>query len=167
MEGISSFKESAVYFLGESVRMIEKALAEFNDEEIWHKPSTELNSMANLLLHLSGNIRQYVISSLGQEPDTRQRDLEFSQTIGPSKEQLLADFKSTVDQAISIILAAPESELLRKRTVQGKEHDGIGIVIHVVEHLSYHTGQIAFWVKYQKAKDLDFYAGRDLNSLNP
>jgi len=167
MEWIGSFKENAVYYLRESVRMIERSLAEFNDEEIWHKPNEELNSMANLLLHLSGNIRQYIISSLGQQTDTRQRDLEFSQSDGPSKDQLLAEFKSTVDQAISVIQAVPESELLCKRVVQDKEHDGLGIVIHVVEHLSYHTGQIAFWVKYRKAKDLGFYEGRDLNALNP
>lgn len=167
MEWIDSFKENAVYFLRESVGMIEKSLAEFTDEETWHKPNPELNSMANLLLHLSGNIRQYVISSLGNEPDIRQRDLEFSKTEGPSKEALITDFKATVDQAISVIQQAPKEEFLRKRYVQGQEHDGIGIVIHVTEHLSYHTGQIAFWVKYRKGKDLDFYAGRDLNTLNP
>lgn len=167
MDGISSLKENAIFYLNESVRMIDKSFANLDEEEIWQKPNPELNSMANLILHLSGNIRQYIISSLGGQPDTRQRDLEFSQTRGQSKEALLAGFKATVDEAIGQIRNASETELLRKRKVQGTEMDGMGIVIHVVEHLSYHTGQIAFWVKYRKRLDLDFFAGRDLNQLNP
>ena len=167
MKGINAFRENAVYYLQESVRMIERSLAEFNEEEIWQPPNPELNSMANLLLHLCGNIRQYVISSLGRQPDTRERNLEFAQKGGASKVELLAQFRDTVDEAISVIREAPEAELLRKREVQGLEHDGIGIVIHVVEHLSYHTGQIAFWVKYRKGIDLGFYEGRDLDKLNP
>jgi len=146
---------------------IEKSLEELNEEEIWQQPNPELNSVANLLLHLSGNIRQYVISSLGQQPDIRERDLEFSQRGGRSKSELLRNFKNTVEKAIVVIQEATESELIRKREVQGMEHDGLGIVIHVVEHLSYHTGQIAFWVKYRKGIDLGFYDGRDLNKLNP
>lgn len=167
MDWINPFKINAVYYLSESLRMIDKSMAQLNEEEIWQKPNPELNSMANLLLHLSGNIRQYIISSLGGQPDTRQRDLEFSQAGGRSKESLLGGFKATVEEAIKVIQEATEAELLRKREVQGMEQDGLGIVIHVVEHLSYHTGQIAFWVKYRKNVDLDFYSGRDLNQLNP
>ena len=167
MEWISAFKNNAVYYLQESLRMIEKSWAEMTDDEIWEKPNRELNSMANLLLHLTGNIRQYVISSLGQQPDTRERDLEFAAKGGVSKAELLSDFRTTVNQAISVIRETPDKELLRKRKVQGIDHDGLGIVIHVVEHLSYHTGQIAFWVKYRKGIDLGFYEGRDLNALNP
>lgn len=167
MDGMSSFKENAVYYMGESLRMIEKSMAQLNDEEVWEKPGPELNSMANLLLHLSGNIRQYIISSLGGQPDTRQRDLEFSQSGGASTEKLLAGFRATVAEAVTVIRGLTEKELLCLREVQGMEQDGIGIVIHVVEHLSYHTGQIAFWVKYRKNLDLDFYAGRDLNKSNP
>ena len=167
MNGMNAFRENAVYYLQESVRMIEKSLKQLSEEELWQQPNPELNSMANLLLHLSGNIRQYVISSLGKQPDTRDRDLEFAQRGGLSKDELLAQFKATVNEAISVIREAPEAELLRKREVQGMEHDGLGIVIHVVEHLSYHTGQIAFWVKYRKGVDLGFYDGRDLNALNP
>ena len=59
-----------------------------------------------------------------------------------------------------------EEDLLKVRSVQGFEHSGTGIIIHVVEHYSYHTGQIAFWTKLLKDKDLGFYAGHDLNKKN-
>jgi len=167
MKWIVSVKENAKYHMQESIRMIEKSLAQFNDDEAWEKPNSQLNSMANLLLHLSGNIRQYIISSLGEMPDTRERDLEFSQAQDKSKSALLEELKTTVEEAIAVIENCQEDQLLQKREVQGFEMDGLGIIMHVVEHLSYHTGQIAFWVKYRKEKDLGFYEGHNLNSLNP
>ena len=167
MKWSASIKDNASLRMRDSIRMIEKSLSYFNDDETWQKPNAELNSMANLLLHLSGNIRQYIISSLGKMPDIRQRDLEFSTSTGQSKEEVLQELKATVNQAIEVIKNCDETELLRRREVQGFDLDGVGIIIHVVEHLSYHTGQIAFWVKYCKEKDLGFYDGQDLNSLNP
>ena len=167
MNWIVSVKENATYRIQESVRMIEKSLAQLNDDETWEKPNSQLNSMANLLLHLSGNIRQYIISSLGERPDIRQRDQEFSQAQDQTKSALLKEFKTTIEEATAVIGNCREDQLLKKREVQGFELDGLGIIIHVVEHLSYHTGQIAFWVKYRKEKDLGFYEGQDLNSLNP
>ncbi|MDH3699419.1 MAG: DUF1572 domain-containing protein [Flavobacteriaceae bacterium] len=167
MKWSASIKDNASLRMRDSIRMIEKSLSYFNDDETWQKPNAELNSMANLLLHLSGNIRQYIISSLGKMPDIRQRDLEFSTSTGQSKEEVLQELKGTVNQAIEVIKNCDETELLRRREVQGFDLDGVGIIIHVVEHLSYHTGQIAFWVKYCKEKDLGFYDGQDLNSLNP
>ncbi|NND16233.1 MAG: DUF1572 family protein [Eudoraea sp.] len=167
MKWIQSFKENTKYRMQESVGMIEKSLVHFTDEETWQKPNSELNSMANLLLHLSGNIRQYIISSLGEVPDSRARDLEFSQDQGETKEVLINEFKATVDEAINVIENCSEVQLLQKREVQGFELDGLGIILHVVEHLSYHTGQIAFWIKYCKEKDLNFFDGHDLNTLNP
>ena len=166
MEWIMSIKENARYRMLESVRMIDKSLVLISDEEMWHKPNSKLNSLANLLLHLSGNIRQYIISSLGENADLRERDKEFTVTSGKGKQELLQDFKDTVQEALDIISNCTEEQLLRKREVQGFRMDGMGVVLHVVEHLSYHTGQIAFWVKYNKEKDLGFYEGHDLNRLN-
>ncbi|MBT8235813.1 MAG: DUF1572 domain-containing protein [Bacteroidia bacterium] len=167
MNWIGSVKNNAKYRMLESVGMIEKSLAQLNDDETWEKPNSQLNSMANLLLHLSGNIRQYIISSLGEVADSRQRDQEFSQAQDQTKSTLLREFKATVDEAIAVIENCREDQLLQKREVQGFELDGLGIIMHVVEHLSYHTGQIAFWVKYRKEIDLGFYEGYNLNSLNP
>lgn len=167
MEWIRSVKENARYRMLESVRMIEKSLIHVRDEDMWHKPNSKLNSMANLLLHLSGNIRQYVISSLGETADLREREKEFTKISDTGKQELLQAFKDTVQEALEVISICSEEELLRKREVQGFELDGLGIVLHVVEHLSYHTGQIAFWVKYSQEKDLGFYDGHDLNRLNP
>jgi hypothetical protein len=71
-----------------------------------------------------------------------------------------------VEEAKSVIQNVSSNELLRKRQVQGFYHSGIGIIVHVTEHYSYHTGQIIFWTKLLKNRDLGFYAGIDLNVKN-
>jgi hypothetical protein len=96
----------------------------------------------------------------------RERDKEFSADGGYSKSKLIEKLVGTVDDAKGIIQNVSPSELLRKRHVQGYYHSGIGIIIHVTEHYSYHTGQIIFWTKLLKNKDLGFYAGIDLNTRN-
>ncbi len=150
----------------ENTPRIEKCLAELNEDEIWLRPNDASNSIGNIILHLCGNIRQYAISSLGGMPDVRQRDEEFAARGGCTKQELYDRLSETVSVAIRIIREADEESLLKVRSVQGFDLSGIGIIIHVTEHYSYHTGQIAFWTKLLKAKDLGFYANIDLNIKN-
>ncbi len=158
--------KNALYRLDESTRMIQKSLEDISEEELWQKPNASLNSIANLILHLCGNITQYVISSLGETEDVRNRDLEFSMSEGVTKSELLNKLKETVGIAKRVIFDTSQEQLLKVRSVQGFSFSGIGIIIHAVEHYSYHTGQIAFWVKQLKNKDLGFYDGTDLNIKN-
>jgi len=158
--------EQAIFRLEENTPRIEKCLNELSEEEIWKKPNNSSNSVGNLILHLCGNITQYIISSLNEKEDNRNRDKEFTTTSGYTKSELLKKLTTTLDQAIHILKNLSEKDLLRVRTVQGFDYSGIGIIIHVVEHYSYHTGQITFWTKFLKNKDLGFYAGVDLNKKN-
>ncbi len=141
-------------------------LKELEEAETWKRPNQNSNSVGNIILHLCGNIRQYAISSLGQIEDIRERDKEFSADGGYSKSELLKKLTDTVEQAKNIIKNSSEAELLRKRQVQGFTHSGVGIIVHVTEHYSYHTGQIIFWIKLLKDKDLEFYKDIDLNVKN-
>ena len=147
----------AIFRLEENTPRVEKCLNELSEKEVWLKPNNSTNSVGNLILHLCGNITQYIISSLGNKDDTRIRDLEFTTSGGYNKSELFDTLSSTVTQAVDIIKTLSEDELLRVRSVQGYELSGIGILIHVVEHYSYHTGQIAFWTKLLKDKDLGFF----------
>lgn len=163
---IEELKQNALYRMDESTRMIKKSLADISEEELWQKPNASLNSIANLILHLCGNISQYAISSLGENEDTRNRDVEFAATNGYTKVELLKKLDDVLDSAKRIIFDASTAQFVQKRSVQGFSFSGIGIILHVVEHYSYHTGQIAFWVKQLKNKDLGFYDGVDLNIKN-
>ncbi len=160
------FVQNALYRLDESTRMNTIALAQLTDADIWQRPNESLNSIGNLILHLCGNITQYVIASLGETDDHRDRDAEFAAQSGSSKEELLLKLTATVEEAKRVINDASLDQFIRKREVQGFYFSGIGVVMHAVEHYSYHTGQIAFWVKQMKNKDLGFYAGIDLKIKN-
>lgn len=160
-------------FIGENLRRIDEntkklsaCLDEFAEPDIWKRPNQHSNSVGNIILHLCGNIRQYAISSLGNIKDVRERDKEFSTEGGYTKTELLKKLTETIEEAKNIIQNASEKELLRKRKVQGYLHSGVGIVVHITEHYSYHTGQIIFWTKLLKDKDLGFYAGVNLNERN-
>ncbi len=163
---ISEFVENTCYRMDESTRMIHKSLIDVTEEELWQRPNDSLNSVANLMLHLCGNITQYAVSSLGETDDIREREVEFSLKSGYDKATLLNKLSETVEAAKQCMKLASTAQLLKKREVQGYRFSGIGIIMHVVEHYSYHTGQIAFWVKQLKNKDLGFYEGVDLGVKN-
>jgi uncharacterized damage-inducible protein DinB len=162
----NEFIDQAIFRLNENTPKIEKCLTVLNEEEVWKRPNNSSNSVGNLVLHLCGNITQYIISSLGENEDLRIRDLEFSTSGGHTKTALLNKLKLTINQAIVILKKIKEEDLLRIRSVQGFEYTGMASIIQVVEHYSYHTGQIVFWTKLLKDIDLGFYAGLDLNKKN-
>ena len=165
-EFIKEFINQCLYRIEENTKKLTTCLSELEETEIWKRPNENLNSAGNLLLHLCGNIRQYAISSLVNVEDTRQRDKEFSANGGYSKKELVEKLVTTVNEAKNIIQNIRSEELLRKRHVQGYFYSGLGIIIHVTEHYSYHTGQIIFWTKLLRNKDLGFYTGVDLNVKN-
>ena len=145
----------------ESEERISKCLNELSEEQIWQKPNSQLNSVGNLVHHVCGNMTQYIYASLGQNADERNRDSEFSVSEG-SKEELTELITKSCAQVYSVLKNISETELLKERSVQGFNLTGIGIVIHVTEHFSYHTGQITFWTKFLLNKDLGYYADLDL-----
>ncbi|MHA7057164.1 DinB family protein [Aquimarina sp. M1] len=159
-------KEQIVYRLNESLRMITISFNHLTEDDIWKRFNQSSNSIGNLMLHLCGNITQYAIASLGGLEDKRDRDVEFEAQKGFAKAELLLKLTNTIKEAETVLLNCSFTELMRKREVQGFTFSGIGIAIHVTEHLSYHTGQIAFWTKQLKNKDLGFYEGIDLNTKN-
>ncbi len=160
------FIEQSIYRIDENTKRIIKCLQEIDEIEIWKSANENSNSIGNIILHLCGNIRQYAISALGETKDIRERDKEFSAKAGLTKTELLNKLANTIAEASGIIKNIDENRLLKIYAVQGFNLSGIGIILHVTEHYSYHTGQIAFWTKQLKNKDLGFYAGIDLNVKN-
>jgi uncharacterized damage-inducible protein DinB len=163
---IEELVKNALYRMDESTRMIKKSLENVTDNEIWQKPNDSLNSIGNLILHLCGNMTQYIISSLGEMEDKRNRDAEFQTKDGLTKDESIKKLENTVDDAKRVIFDAKPEQLVKIRSVQGFSFSGVGVIMHAVEHFSYHTGQIAFWVKLLRDKDLGFYDGMDLNTKN-
>lgn len=157
---------NAIFRMDESTAKLDKCLDELSEEELWQRPNEASNSVANLILHMCGNMTQYIIASIGGKVDLRERDLEFSTTSGYNRAKLLQKLHITTKEARDVLLKAEETELLRVRSVQGYQLSGVGNVLHAVEHYAYHTGQIVFWTKWIKDKDLGFYNDINLNAHN-
>ncbi|MCW5516727.1 DinB family protein [Muriicola sp. Z0-33] len=158
--------ENALYRLDESTRMIRSSLSFLQEEDIWKKPNPNSNSVGNLILHLCGNMHQYVLAALGNTEDIRERDSEFSSEPGLSSSALIDMLQRKVDKVKETISSCTLKNMLFRRKVQGFNLSGAGIIMHVVEHYSYHTGQIAYWTKILKDQDLGFYDGIDLTTKN-
>ena len=155
--------KNSQFRLDEGLRMIEISLSKITEEQLWLKPNTSLNSIGNLLLHLCGNITQYGIASLQGVEDKRVRDEEFAISGGYTKTELFEKLTATVSEVKQTIHQLPLDRFLEVKEVQGFSLSGTGNIIHLVEHFSYHTGQIAFWVKQLNNQQLGFYDGVDLN----
>ncbi len=155
--GASFLKESRSLLLGDYLPKIERCVDLLTDEQIWWRANPASNSIGNLLLHLSGNVRQWILVGLGGAPDTRDRDAEFAQRDMIPRDDLLARLRDTLREADQTLARFDEARLLERFTIQGLEVSALLAILHVVEHFSMHTGQIILLAKMFKEIDLEFY----------
>ena len=136
---------------------IERCVALLSDEQIWWRPNVESNSIGNLLLHLSGNARQWIVCGLGAGSDARDRDSEFAQRETIPRSDLLSGLRQTIIEVDATLAKFDMDRLVEKKTIQGLEVTALGAILHVVEHFSMHTGQIILLTKILTSSDLRFY----------
>jgi len=151
------FLDYAVEKLEQLMGRIEICLGMLSEEQIWFRRHGNENAIGNLLLHLSGNVRQWIISSLGDEPETRDRNSEFDTQGGLTAVELAARLRQTLERAIHTVSGLTADRLARTYEIQTYRVSGVEAVFHVVEHFSYHTGQIIFATKSFTGDDLGFY----------
>ena len=135
---------------------ITRCLKILSEEDIWWRPNRASNSVGNLILHLQGNVRQWIISGLGGQPDRRERDREFAETGPIPRRVLVAEFRKTIKEADSVLGTIKSADLVRMFSIQGFDVTGLQAVCHVAEHFAFHAGQIIFVTKLKQGKDLKF-----------
>jgi uncharacterized damage-inducible protein DinB len=140
-----------------------QCLNSLTEAEIWYRPNENSNSVGNLVLHLCGNITQWVIAGLGATEDTRQRQAEFDEQ-GPIETKILLEqLQHVMTKVEEVIDKLTPEQLITPKAVQGFQENGISILVHVTEHFSYHVGQMTYFVKSLKNKDMGYYAGLNLD----
>lgn len=158
----SLIKEVNFRLFDECIPRIKNCLGRLTEDQIWWRPNEASNSIGNLVLHLCGNVRQWIISGVGSQEDVRRRSEEFNAT-GPLPSKTLIELMEQLELDVRPVLADVTAEdLLRIKPVQVYEHTVLTMLVHVTEHFSYHTGQIAWITKMLTSEDLGFYAGQDL-----
>jgi uncharacterized damage-inducible protein DinB len=153
----SLFLEISAAKLLEFLARIEACLAKLTDDQIWARGHESNNAIGNLVVHLGGNVRQWVICGLGGEPDRRDRDAEFAAREGPQARELAAGIRGTVEHAMTVIRGVSTDQLTAGYSIQGYSVSGVEIVYHVVEHFAQHTAQIIFATKMLTGEDMGFY----------
>lgn len=135
----------------------ETCLAQLTDEQVWLRGAENENAAGNLALHLCGNVRQWITSSIGNQPDQRRRDDEFAARGGLARSELAERLNATVAEAVAVIENLQPVRLTDRLTIQGYEVSVLDAIYHVVEHFAMHAGQIIFITKMLTGTDLGFY----------
>jgi uncharacterized damage-inducible protein DinB len=149
--------QASEFLVGDYLPKIERCLEKLNDEQIWWRANEDSNSIGNLILHLCGNVRQWIVCGLGSAPDNRNRDSEFEQRDVIPRDELLSLLRSTLSDVQTTLQSLDPSTLLEYRKIQGNDVDILEAIFHVTEHFSMHTGQIILLTKLLTATDLHFY----------
>ena len=149
------------YLVGDYLPKIEHCVAKLTDEQIWWRPNEESNSIGNLILHLCGNARQWIVCGVGGQPSTRDRDAEFAQREVIQRDELVNLLRSTLAEVKASLVTVDPAILLERRQIQGHDVDVLEAIFHVTEHFSMHTGQIIMLAKMFTAADLGFYEFED------
>jgi len=152
------FIDCARYFLGTQYRtQIRLAVEALPEKDLWWRANDQSNSVGNLLLHLNGNVRQWILGGVGRQANERHRAREFAARSGPPAVELLADLDRTLDEVDRVLAALAEPELLEPRTIQGRTISVLDAIFHVVEHFSGHLGQIILLAKLRAPGAITFY----------
>lgn len=153
-------------FLDKGMRRIEICLDRLTEDQVWYRPNQASNSVGIILTHLIGNITQYVISGIGNTPDSRSRDREFDNPQRLPKSELHKAMASTLQEAVAVLRRLTPADLRQEYRIQGFSLSFLEALVHVLEHFSYHVGQIAYITKMVTDRQTGFYAGVDLNAPN-
>jgi uncharacterized damage-inducible protein DinB len=152
------FLERARYLLLTEYRTkIRLAVEALPEDALWWRANDQSNSVGNLLLHLTGNVRQWMVSGVGGASDIRHRAAEFSAVDGPRRAELLANLNHTLDEVDRVLGASTPESLLERRTIQGRDVTVLDAIFICVEHFSMHLGQIILLAKLRAPEAVQFY----------
>lgn len=140
LAGLMSLEFS--HLLNEAMRKIRHCLEQLDDEQIWQRPGETQNSIANLMLHLAGNLQQWCVAGVQELDDHRDRPSEFSACEGESKAELLTRLECVVSNSLRVVESLDESSLRRNRCIQGFDVSVLQALFHTVPHFVGHTHQI-------------------------
>ena len=128
---------------------IEHCLNQIVDPQVWWRPTPDMNAIGNLMLHLSGNVGQWIVAGVGNGKDIRQRQAEFDERVMISKDELFQQLKTVVEQATTVLNAVSATELLSTKRIQGHDVTKIHAIVQSVAHFQGHVQEIICLTRQQ------------------
>jgi len=144
-------------YLREYLTKIRLAVSMLDERIVWARPNEASNSIGNLMLHLAGNVRQWIVSGVGGAPDVRDRQSEFDQRAPIAVTDLVDRLEQTISDVDRVLASLSPADLHTRRTIQANDITVLEAIYHVVEHFSMHTGQIILLAKADQADRVRFY----------
>src|SRR5689334_9087623 len=148
---------SRAYLTDEYRIKLRKTVASLPPEMLWWRPNDESNSVGNLMLHLDGNVRQWIVGAIGGAADVRNRAGEFAAKEGGTREELMRRIEQTLDEADAVLTKLRPEQLTERRRVQARDVSVLDAVYQVVQHFALHLGQIILIAKAQVPGAVKFY----------
>lgn len=152
-----------VRIIQESIERIKKCLSMLSDSQLREKPSDEVLNVEVSIIHLCGNVRQWLNSIVKGEEQQRNRAAEFSPNHIYSKRELVELLEALREEIYELMPELEKIDLSKELTIQGIPTNGVDALVHVIEHFSYHTGQITLLTKYLSGKQTGYYANHNLD----
>ena len=149
--------ESRAYLMDQYLPKLRVAIAPLAEDDIWWCPAEGSNSIGNLLLHIEGNARQWILGGVGKRETSRDRDGEFAASGSRTRAQLIAQVADTFAAIDDVLANLDPAQLDEDRTIQGADVTVFGAVFHVVEHVSMHVGQIIMLAKWRAPGAIRLY----------
>ena len=128
--------------MSKALERMKHCLAQLNDAQIWWRPQPSLNSIGNVILHLCGNLRQWVVAGLGGAADNRNRPTEFSERGPITRDELYRQLDAAVEESRAVLARQTSAQLLAARCIQGFDVTGLGAIFDSVPHFRGHTQEI-------------------------
>ena len=154
----AEFVEASIIFLKQDfLPKLVFCLEGLTEEQIWWRPNEQSNSIGNLVLHLRGNLKQWIGAGLGGRKFRRDRDAEFATRDRVPKAELIAAIQEAVAEVDAVLKEFPPNQLLVRYSIQAYRPSALQAFYHVVEHFSYHLGQVLYIYKLQTSMDPGFY----------
>jgi len=142
--------------LAASHQKIRHCLDQLHETQVWWRPRESMNSIGNLVLHLCGNLRQWIVSGVGGAADVRDRPGEFARRVPILKEELRQRFDDGGREANAVLAGAGEDQLPERRRVQGFEETVLSAIYGSLAHLAGHTQEIVCLTRMQLGETYHF-----------
>ena len=144
-----AFIAAARNTLGEGMRKIEHCVGQLDDRQIWWRARAEMNSIANVMLHLAGNLRQWIVAGVGGAKDVRNRPAEFSDRSNRAKGEVIGTLKKTVAEADAVLAGVKAVELVSPRRIQGYDTNVVAAIFDAIAHFRGHVQEIIHITRQQ------------------
>jgi hypothetical protein len=161
-----NFCQLSIELLDQSMIKIRHCFTQLSEEQVWSRPQDSINSVGNLCLHLSGNLRQWGIVPFIDAGDERDRESEFNSDVRTSKDELMKQLATTIAQSKQIWLKLEPNVLLQETEIQGFKVSCMHAVSHTSCHFVGHTHQIILLTRILLGEDYRFQWSPETGSDN-